>query len=61
MDWGVSLGLICFGQEILDQKEPNLGQTIKGHAGQYPSEGTLGTASTLMGALPQLYSSMVRV
>lgn len=33
MGWRINRGLICFGQEVLDHMEPNLGQTIKSRTG----------------------------
>lgn len=60
MGWRVDCGLICFGQEVLDHMEPNLGQSIKRRAGQGPSEGTVGMAGTLRRAHPRSVLAMVR-
>lgn len=37
---GVYLGLIRFGHEVLGHMGPNVGLSIKGYAGQCPSEKT---------------------
>lgn len=60
MGWRADCGLICFGQEVLAHMEPNLGQSIKSHTEQCPSEGTVGVAGTLMRAHPSFVLAVVR-
>lgn len=57
MDWRSSLSnLLWLGGVRSHGTKPNLGLSIKCCAGQCPSEGTVGMASTLKWTNPSIYS-----
>ena len=57
MDWrSSSSNLLWLGGVRSHGTKPNLGLSIKCCAGQCPSEGTVGMASTLKWANPSIYS-----
>lgn len=58
---GGCLGLICFDQEELSHMGPNTGLSIKNRAGQWPSEGTVGTESTLKWAHSGIILAVVKI